>query len=244
MEVLKKTSPNSQNGIVLNFTPTYSATQSEQDLAATKLADDHFNHWYLKPIVKGCYPDLINQLPASQLPDIHIGDMEIISNSVDHIGINYYTRAVYAHDEQQQFTTIEQANAPKTDMNWEIYPQGLTDLLVTYNDLYDLPPLFITENGAAMKDQLVDGQVKDEDRIAYFDAHLNAVNDAIEQGVDIRGYFAWSLMDNFEWAFGYEKRFGIVYVDYKSQQRTIKGSGYAYQHFLAERAKLDNRHCA
>lgn len=244
IKVLSKTSPNSQNGIVLNFTPAYSTSENQHDIAAAKLADDHFNHWYIKAVIDGAYPDLLNQLPASQKPDIHVGDMEIISTAIDFLGINYYTREVYAHNDEEQFETVNQVDADKTDMGWEIFPQGLTNLLVSYNQIYKLPPLFITENGAAMPDKIVDGKVHDKKRIEYFNSHLNAVNDAIEQGVDIRGYFAWSLMDNFEWALGYEKRFGIVYVDYNNQQRTIKDSGYAYQQLLSERTNSNNRHCA
>ena len=115
-------------------------------------------------------------------------------------------------------------------------PQAFTELLVNLNKQYDLPPMYITENGAACADQVENGEVVDEQRVKYLNSHLNAVHKAIEAGVDIRGYFAWSLMDNFEWAEGYSKRFGLVYVDYKTQERTIKQSGYAYRSFLKERS--------
>jgi beta-glucosidase len=120
-------------------------------------------------------------------------------------------------------------------MGWEIYPKALTELLESLNNKYKLPPIYITENGAAMVDEKTDGQIDDISRIEYYQSHLEAVNNAIIKGVDIHGYFAWSLMDNFEWAEGYLKRFGIVHVDYETQQRTIKASGYAYRDLISNR---------
>ncbi|MGB6140722.1 MAG: family 1 glycosylhydrolase, partial [Pseudoalteromonas rhizosphaerae] len=114
---------------------------------------------------------------------------------------------------------------------------GLTELLVSLNELYQLPKVYVTENGAAMADTLRDGQVLDTERVSYYHTHLNAVHDAVEQGVDIQGYFAWSLMDNFEWAYGYEKRFGLVYVDYENQQRILKESAIQYRALLTQRKK-------
>ncbi|WP_372943546.1 family 1 glycosylhydrolase, partial [Shewanella sp.] len=146
-----------------------------------------------------------------------------------------YTRAVYKADAVTGFSQIDMVDNPKTDIGWEIYPQSFTDLLTSLHALYPLPPIYITENGAAMADKLIDGKVDDQDRLAYYDAHLNAVNNAIELGVNVVGYFAWSLMDNFEWAEGYLKRFGIVYVDYDTQKRTLKSSAYAYKDLLANR---------
>ena len=124
---------------------------------------------------------------------------------------------------------------PRTDIGWEIYPQAFTGLLTSLNEKYTLPAIYITENGAAMADELENGEVNDLDRIAYYQQHLLAVNKAIKQGVNIQGYFAWSLMDNFEWAEGYLKRFGIVHVDYKDLTRTIKASGYAYKSLINQR---------
>ena len=234
MSVLKQNSPNTLNGIVLNFTPCYSLTQSDEDLKATAFADDYLNQWYIKPIIDAQYPDIINQLPLNHQPDILEGDMELISQSIDYLGINFYTRQVYkAHP-----TDIYEPIAPTgqlTDMGWEIYPQSFTDLLVSLSKTYTLPPIYITENGAAMPDTYNNGEVNDLDRLSYYNTHLNAVHNAIEQGVVIHGYFAWSLMDNFEWAEGYLKRFGIVYVDYKTQQRTIKNSGLAYKELISKR---------
>jgi len=235
MKSLKKLSPKTLNGIVLNFTPCYPVSEKPCDIKAAEFADDYFNQWYIKPIFDAKYPEILAQLPSSQHPNIVEGDLEIISTPVDFLGINYYTRAVYQADESEMFTQVNLKDISLTDMGWEIYPQGFSDLLISLNEKYSLPPVYITENGAAMPDNIIDGKVKDEDRIAYYQSHLNAVDTAIESGVDIKGYFAWSLMDNFEWAEGYLKRFGIVYVDYQSQQRTIKASGYAYRDLLKQR---------
>ena len=234
MNVLNKTSPNTQNGIVLNFTPAYPLTDNQQDIDSAKYADDYLNQWYMKPIMDGKYPDIINQLPSDHLPDIHPGDMELISQPIDYLGINFYTRQIYKAHPTDIYEPIA-PTGPLTDMGWEIYPQSFTDLLVSLNKTYTLPPIYITENGAAMPDTYNNGEVNDLDRLNYYNDHLNAVHNAIEQGVVIHGYFAWSLMDNFEWAEGYLKRFGIVYVDYKTQQRTIKNSGLAYKELISKR---------
>jgi len=234
MQVLTKNSPDSQNGIVLNFTPCYPETDSEADKTATSFADDYFNQWYIKPLFDADYPKILAQLPKGNHPEVLEGDMEIISHSMDFLGVNFYTRAIYRADADEHFLQID-APEPRTDIGWEIYPKAFTELLVSLNDKYSLPPVYITENGAAMADKLIDGVVNDLDRIDYYHNHLNAVNDAIEQGVQVNGYFAWSLMDNFEWAEGYLKRFGIVYVDYETQVRTIKASGLAYKALITNR---------
>lgn len=234
MKTLAKNSPNSLNGIVLNFTPCYPESQSAADLNASQYADDYINQWYMKPVMEGKYPDIINSLPADHQPDILDGDMEIICQPLDYLGINFYTRLFYKAHEALPFEELPH-RLPKTDIGWEIHPQALTDLLVSLNSRYTLPPVYITENGAAMADTLENGQVNDYDRVKYYQEHLLALHNAAEQGVVIHGYFAWSLMDNFEWAEGYLKRFGIVYVDYKTQQRTIKASGKAYKALISSR---------
>ncbi|WP_284246584.1 GH1 family beta-glucosidase [Thalassotalea insulae] len=235
MQVLNKHSPKTLNGIVLNFTPAYPATDSESDIAAAKFADDYLNQWYIKPIIDGQYPEILAQLPAAHQPEIFADDLAIISQAIDFLGINYYSRALYQADDVDIYREVKPADAPLTDMGWEIYPQGLTDLLISLNQHYKLPPVYITENGAAMKDTIIDGNVNDVERIAYYQSHLLAVDQAINAGVDIKGYFAWSLMDNFEWAEGYLKRFGIVYVDYLTQQRTVKASGHAFSQLSKDR---------
>jgi len=235
MQVLERNSPDSKNGIVLNFSPCYAMSDSNADVKAAALADAHFNHWYIKPVIDGRYPALLDQLPDAERPEILDNDLAIIAHPIDYLGVNYYTRAIVRADDQEGFALEVPENAPLTDMGWEIYPKGFTDLLVSLNQEYTLPPIYITENGSAMKDEIVNGEVNDSQRVAYLNQHLNAVDMAITQGVDIQGYFAWSLMDNFEWAEGYLKRFGIVYVDYQTQHRTIKASGHAYREFISAR---------
>ena len=188
----------------------------------------------MRPVMTGKYPDIIEQLPAEQRPDIHPGDMEIIAQPLDYLGVNFYTRLHYQAS-ADDFYDERPHQGLLTDIGWEIYPQALTELLVSLNEKYTLPPIYITENGAAMADKMIDGKVNDSDRIAYYQQHLNALHNATEQGVVIHGYFAWSLMDNFEWAEGYSKRFGIVYVDYQTQQRTVKASGLAYSSLITSR---------
>ena len=234
MQALTKNSPTTLNGIVLNFTPCYPATSTEADKGASDYADDYFNQWYIKPLFDAEYPAIIKQMPEQQQPFIHAGDMAIIAHKLDFLGVNFYTRAIYRADNDEHFVQMPPP-VPTTDIGWEIYPKAFSELLISLHKKYDLPPVYITENGAAMDDKLVDGIVNDTDRIEYYHHHFNQVHHAIEQGVDIRGYFAWSLMDNFEWAEGYLKRFGIVYIDYKTQKRVIKNSGNAYKSLINSR---------
>jgi beta-glucosidase len=237
MKVLEQLSPNTENGIVVNLTPCFAATKSEKDHDAAEIAHDYFNRWYLDPILNGRYPSLFDKfIRDHNLFDlVKPGDLEIINHAVDFVGVNYYTKSTFCADSEHGFRAREPVEKDLTDMGWEIYPKGLTEILTWLNDTYAMPPIYITENGAAMPDEVVDGEVNDIRRTAYFQSHLNAVEEAMGAGVNIKGYFAWSLMDNFEWAEGYEKRFGIVWVDFKSQTRIIKASGKAYQHMLASR---------
>lgn len=234
MEKLNNNCPNTLNGIVLNFTPCYPASDKQEDINASNFADDYFNQWYAKPIFDAAYPEILNQLPSENHPEILEGDMEIISQPMDYLGINFYTRAIYKADTEEGFVQLDPPE-PRTDIGWEIYPQAFSDLLTSLHQKYTLPPIYITENGAAMADKVVDGSVNDQDRVNYYQKHLNEVHNSIEAGVNIDGYFAWSLMDNFEWAEGYLKRFGIVHVDYNTQKRTIKASGHAYKALITNR---------
>ena len=181
------------------------------------------------------YPELLQQLPASERPVIADGDMAVIAQPLDFLGVNYYTRTVYRANAKGWFSDVPPTTPPLTDMGWEIYPEGLTEVLLAMHRRYNLPPVYITENGAAMPDTLQHNQVTDLRRVAYFEQHLQATADAITAGMRIDGYFAWSLMDNFEWAEGYAKRFGIVYVDYVTQQRTLKASAIALRDLFATR---------
>jgi beta-glucosidase len=218
-------------GIVLNQSSADGATNSPEDQAAASLEYAKFVRWYMDPIFKGEYPAEALQWYGENGPQevIREGDFGIIGTPLDFLGINYYTRI---------FASASGTKRPPgalgfTDMDWEIYPQGLTELLTKLNAEYTLPPIYITENGCAARDTLENGRVHDDGRIEFLDLHLAALSDAASRGVNVAGYFAWSLMDNFEWASGYAKRFGMVYVDYASQKRTPKDSAYWYRDVIA-----------
>lgn len=236
MRVLRRNVPSSEAGIVLNFTPCYPATSMQSDLIATQKADEYINLWYLQPVLEGSYPNVINDLPTKDRPPIEDGDLETISQPIDFLGINFYTRLHYSsprNDDELYYEHTHQGSL--TDIGWEIYPEALYDLLTSLNKRYSLPPIYITENGAAMADKFVDNVIADEDRIAYYHNHINMVDKAVRDGIEVNGYFAWSLLDNFEWAEGYEKRFGLVHVDFETQKRTLKDSAKAYKALLASR---------
>ena len=186
--------------------------------------------------MKKTYPkDLFELWPGTE-PLVLDGDMEAIGTPLDFLGINYYFRTNVKSDGAHGFTDVPLPGVERTQMGWEIHPDGLRDLLIGFNKTYpSLPPIYITENGMASDDKVVDGRVDDPQRISFLKRHLAAVDSAIKAGVDIRGYFIWSLMDNFEWAFGYERRFGVFHVDYKTQKRTMKHSAELIAKFLAER---------
>ncbi|MCJ8338273.1 MAG: GH1 family beta-glucosidase [Pseudomonadales bacterium] len=241
--VIRRHCGGAQVGIVLNFTPGDSASDSQEDLRATQIYNDYNSHWFIQPLMQGSYPSSIVQLYAEDQPVIEASDLADINVSIDFLGVNFYTRAVVAtpaSNADELFQLVPQADAEHTDIGWEIHPAALYKLLTELNRMYNLPPIYITENGAACDDHIVDGQIDDQQRCRYLQQHLLAVEQAVQEGVVIKGYFAWSLMDNFEWAEGYSKRFGIVYVDYKSQKRTLKKSAHSYRNLLNSRVFIKN----
>ena len=221
-------------GIVLNMSHTQPATDSEADIAQAQLDDGKGLRWYMDPLLKGAYPADVLKHFGADAPRVLPGDMERIRVPLDFLGINYYFRCMASSGEPWD---IKSSGNDITDMGWEVYPEGLTALLVRLHRDYALPPILITENGAAFKDEVVDGQVHDVQRQSYIANHIAAVRDAMHQGVVVHGYFVWSLLDNFEWASGYEKRFGIVRVDYDTQRRTLKDSALWYRSFLKSEGK-------
>lgn len=235
MQVLRRDTQNVKLGVVLNMGPATPKTERFDDKIASLLAEAGGNNWFLEPIIEGRYPEIVNKLKPEEAPLVLEGDMQLISAPNDFIGINYYTRIIVAYDNEKSLTIHKNAGAEETNFGWEIYPQGLTDLLVNINKQYDLPELMITENGASGVDEMVDGEVHDDQRFRYFDSHLLAVNEAIAQGVNVTGYFAWSLLDNFEWAEGYTKRFGLYHVDFDTLKRTPKTSAKAFKALLSDR---------
>jgi len=213
-------------GIVLNLEKSEPASDKPEDLAATNLGDAIFNRWYLGGLFKGQYPEELTSILVPYLPEGFERDMPIVSRPLDWLGINYYTRGLYRASPSTPIFPIAKAEGAleANDLGWEIYPQGLTDLLVRVSTEYTKVPIYVTENGMS--------EDNDERRVAYYDAHLKAVIDAQKRGADVRGYFAWSLLDNYEWAEGYSSRFGIVHVDYATQKRTPKGSYRSFQGML------------
>jgi beta-glucosidase len=216
-------------GIVLNLSPIHSASDSEADSEQARLEDGQLLRWYLDPLCRGRYPVDVWAALGADAPEVRAGDLDSIAAPLDFLGINYYSRSV---------ASTTEAWDPKgrglhtTDMGWEVYPQGLTELLLRVQRDYDIPRLYVTENGAAFADRLEGGRVHDAERVRYLQQHIAAVRDAMDQGARVAGYMVWSLMDNFEWSFGYTKRFGIVHVDYATQRRTLKDSALWYRRFL------------
>ncbi|MGB0944528.1 MAG: GH1 family beta-glucosidase [Marinomonas sp.] len=237
MPILKKMCPNAQAGIVLNMSKAYPADNEASSKMASLYAEALDNHFFIEPLLKGQYPNIIKALSPELIPQIEEGDMDIISQPIDYLGLNYYTcNHAKWHPELKRQTILKPVTEVEyTHIGWEVNPESLTQLLLELNKEYALPPIYITENGAACDDKLIEGEVHDEQRVRYLNAHLNAIHNAITEGVDIQGYFAWSLMDNFEWAEGYSKRFGLVYVDYETQKRSLKASAKAYKALLCSR---------
>jgi beta-glucosidase len=204
------------------------------DLEATKLHDEILFWPFLDPLLLGRYPESLDPLIA---PYVRAGDFQLMQHPVDFIGVNYYFPERVVQDSKAPFGFREVPapdKVPKTAMGWEIRPASFTDTLVAINNRYpNHPPIYISENGAAFVDTVEsDGSINDRERTEYIQEHLAAVAEARNAGVDIRGYFVWSLLDNFEWAYGYDKRFGLVHVDYATQQRTPKASFRWYQQFI------------
>lgn len=232
--------PDGKVGIVLDFSPAYPATDSEEDQRATRIADDQRNRWFIDPIMGRGYPLAGGNSYGPDVPKITPGDMEIISAPLDFLGVNYYSPLVVHDDTSAPGARILHDNNNVTGRNWEIFPQGMYDLLTWLHAEYGIPNLIVTENGASFHDELsADGRVHDPARQEYLSQHLHALNRAIEAGAPVRGYFCWSLMDNFEWAFGTSSRFGLAYTDFTTQQRIIKDSGYWYGRVTRANALFD-----
>jgi len=227
-------------GLVVNLEPKHPASGSAADLAACAFADAYMNRQYLDPVLLGRYPEELRAMFGEHWPDWPTADFELIRQPLDFIGVNYYTRSVArAHETTWPVpaVAVPQAAAIYTETNWEVFPQGLTDTLLWIRQRYGDVPLYITENGAAFADpaSVATDELDDPLRVEYLRTHIVAMRDAIAQGVDVRGYCVWSLLDNFEWALGYSKRFGIVHVDYATQRRTLKASAQYYRRVIASR---------
>jgi len=221
-----------QVGITLNLTWAEPASERPADVEAARRQDGFVNRYFLDPLFKGAYPADMLAYFGAQAPRIEPGDLLQISVPVDFLGVNYYTRAVVADDPNAAYLRLRTVRPPYseyTEMGWEVYPEGLYKLLRRLHEEYRPRALYITENGCALADRPEDGRVHDPRRISYLREHLIQVQRAIQEGVPLQGYFVWSLLDNFEWAHGYAKRFGIVYVDYATQARILKDSALFYR---------------
>ncbi|NLJ80839.1 MAG: beta-glucosidase [Firmicutes bacterium] len=217
-------------GISLNLIPQEPVSQRPEDLKAARLRDGFQNRWYLDPLFRGEYP---RDLQESSFIGSFVqeGDFSLIAAPLDFLGINYYSRDRIGADKEGRPVKYP-AERELTAMGWEVYPQGLFDLLSRVDRDYGPLPLYITENGAAFEDTPQEGRVADFERKNYLKEHFAQAARAVEAGVPLKGYYVWSLLDNFEWAYGYERRFGLIYVDFKTQKRILKDSGRWFRSFL------------
>jgi beta-glucosidase len=232
-------------GITINLYDVAPASDDPADVDAARRLDGQQNRLWLDALLRGAYPsDVVADMSAySDFSFVHDGDLETISTKLDHLGINYYSSFVTRHLDEPvapaagarplpwlglEDVELADRGLPRTHMGWDVDPDGLRKTLERVSRDYDAPPIYVTENGAAYEDVVVDGAVDDPERSAYVDAHLRACLDAMDAGVDLRGYFVWSLLDNFEWAWGYTRRFGVIRVDYDTQERIVKASARAY----------------
>ncbi|MGE5233803.1 MAG: GH1 family beta-glucosidase [Acidobacteriota bacterium] len=227
-------------GVVVNLEPKHPASNAAEDVRAALRADASMNRHYLDPLLLGSYPSEMAEIFGPAWPRFPAADLESIRQPIDFLGVNYYTRSVVCADPQAWPTgaaAVRQAQATYTETEWEVYPDGLAETLLWVKERYGALPLYVTENGAAFADPARPGLegVDDPARVAYLRDHLRAAESALRAGVDLRGYFVWSLLDNFEWSHGYAKRFGIVHVDYESQRRTPKSSARFYARVIATR---------
>jgi beta-glucosidase len=233
-QVIRSNVSEANVGIVINVTPAVPATDSQEDSNAAQLADGFDNRWFLDPVFGRAYPaDVIDTLGAS--PEIHSGDMKLIAQDLDFLGVNFYFRQTVAADQNSKplpIRSVNRENVKRTAMNWEVHPQAFEEILLRISKEYSPKAIYITENGSAWNDEVINGEIIDDERIDYLARHLDVMRSAKNQGAPILGYFAWSFLDNFEWAYGYEKRFGLIYVDYKTQKRTPKKSAFFYRQLL------------
>ncbi|MBA2441127.1 MAG: beta-glucosidase [Rubrobacter sp.] len=238
--------PENRVGITLNLSPVRPGKESKGDAEAARKVDGNANRLYLDPLFRGEYPqDMFDYYPRLADPAlVREGDLQAISRPLDFLGVNYYMRHTVREDTGSgrasgmlfpglRAKTVQPHGAETTAMGWAIEPDGLTELLLRLHREYTGLPIYITENGAAFHDYAnPEGTVTDEERIAFLDAHFRAAEEAVREGVDLRGYFVWSLLDNFEWAEGYSRRFGLVYVDYATQRRIPKESAHWYREVI------------
>ncbi|MDL2353907.1 MAG: GH1 family beta-glucosidase [Pseudomonadota bacterium] len=227
-----------QIGLVVNLEPKYPASADAADQQAAARGHAYMNGQFLDPVFLGHYPQRMKEVFGDAWPDWPAEDLALIQQPIDFLGINYYTRSVSRDDALSyplRATPVRQPLGTYTETGWEVFAQGLSDTLSWVAKRYGNPPIYITENGSAFFDPPVaeGGRVHDPMRVNYLQKHLRAIHGAIEAGIDVRGYCAWSLFDNLEWAHGFSKRFGIVHINFATQERTLKDSAYFYRDVIA-----------
>ncbi|MFD9223600.1 GH1 family beta-glucosidase [Streptomyces sp. NPDC060064] len=244
VQAIRAASSDARVGIVNNLSPIEPATDRAEDHAAAVRADGHTNRWWLDPIHGRGYPQDMLELYGVELPE-HAGDLKTIAAPLDWLGLNYYFRQIVTADPTGPVPYAKQIYLPgvrHTAMDWEVHADGLEQLLLRVTEEYGAQRIHVTENGSAYPDVVrADGTIDDPERVQYLEEHLAACGRAARQGAPVAGYFAWSLLDNFEWAYGYDKRFGLVHVDYTTQRRTIKGSGQRYADIIRAASRRARR---
>jgi beta-glucosidase len=242
--ILRELPNNPQVGITLDLHFYEPASDSPEDIQACALEEGWKNGWFLDPLFKGHYPAHMVEAWGDNLREVDVDEISAAKVPLDFLGVNYYMRNRLQHAPDGK--PLPTRHAPPrdsdevTEMNWIVYPDGLRQTLLRWTNEYGIPAFYITENGAAYDDPLPqNGSVTDPARVAYLKGHLEAINAAIAEGVPLKGYFVWSFMDNFEWAFGYSRRFGIIHVDYETQIRTLKDSARYYQRAIAANAVVE-----
>lgn len=241
-DAVRRNAPGSEVGITLNLTPAAPASEGDADRLAAHRFDGMFNRWFLDPLFRGCYPedtvaDRVRRghLVDADMPFVQDGDLDAIATPMDFLGINYYSRVIVRADAAGDPVAVPlHPQTKRTEMGWEVFPHGLHELLVRIWREYRPPKIYITENGAAFADRVeTGGRVPDARRIEFLRGHFMAAHRALADGVPLRGYFVWSFLDNFEWAHGYTKRFGLYWVDFATQQRIAKDSAFWYREVAA-----------
>jgi len=232
VQAIRAIQPDLQVGIVLDMWGHDPASDSPEDIAAAERGWSGGQTTFIDPLLRGHYPVAVVDKIGADMPKVQDGDMALIAQKLDFMGVNFYSRTVYNADGP---VSSPIPGSEYTEMDWEVHAPALRRMLNRMNQDYDLPPLYITENGAAYKDEpTADGQIHDPRRLQYLKDHFLQARLAIQDGVDLRGYFVWSMLDNFEWGYGYSKRFGIVGVDYETQKRMLKDSAKWYTQVIQQ----------
>jgi beta-glucosidase len=240
VEAIRQARPDARVGITLNLTPVHPASDAESDRVIARRQDVRQNRLFLDPLFRGRYADETRGAFGEIAPPVEAGDLSVISRPIDFLGVNYYSRSVVRAGPEGKTEHIRPRGSRFTEMGWEVYPDGLRELLIRLQRDYSPPRMYVTENGAAFSDvRLHDGSVRDPERREYINAHIDAIERALIEGADVRGYFVWSLLDNFEWAHGYSKRFGIVFVDYPTLERVPKESARWFAEFVRRQRGIE-----